>query len=89
MQVTLGVITKNEQEMEGMIDILEHLQKYLPKNKDGDPMEISIAGDQLTCERVRGAKRARLQSEDPFERFEGMLEMPGDWHALVNFYQAS
>ena len=31
MQVPLGVITENEQEMEGMIEILTHLQQYVPK----------------------------------------------------------
>lgn len=89
MQVPLGVITENEQEIEGMIEILTRLQQYVPKKESGDPVEIFFAGDQLTCERVRGAKRARMQSEDPQEQFATMIEMPGDWHALVTFYQVS
>ena len=87
MQVPLGVITENEQEMEGMIEILTRLQQYVPKKESGDPLEIFLTGDQLTCERVRGAKRARMQSDDPQEQFATMIEMPGDWHALVTFYQ--
>ena len=89
VQVPLGVITESEQEMEGMIEILDRLQQYVPKKGNGDPVEIFFTGDQLTCERFRGAKRARIQSEDAFERFAGMTEMPGDWHALVTFYQVS
>ena len=84
----MGVITKSEQKMEDMIEILEKLQKYFPKNSNGEPVVTFLAGDQLTCERVRGAERARVQSEDPLERFQGILETPGDWHALMTFYQA-
>ena len=79
---------KNEQRTEDMIEILMHLQKYLPKYDDTSyPTPISFVGDQLTCERIRSAKQARVQSTTPHERFEGIVEMPADWHALVTYYQ--
>lgn len=59
--------------MEDMIEILENLQKYFPKDSNGEPVVTFLAGDQLTCERIRGAKRARVQPEDPLEQFQGIL----------------
>ena len=87
MQIPLGVITKNEQKMEEMIEIMEQLQSYIPRYKEGSQMQIFFAGDQLTCERIRGAKRARKQPDDTSQRFSAFVENPGDWHALVAFYQ--
>lgn len=52
LQVPLGVITKSEQKMEDIIEILENLQKYFPKNSNGEPVVTFLAGDQITCERV-------------------------------------
>ena len=53
------------------------------------PKSICLAGDQLTCERIRGAKQARVQSDSQNERFAGLVDMPSDWHALVTFCQVS
>ena len=47
MQVPLGVITESEQEMEGMIEMLDRLQQYVPKKVNREPVEIFFTGDQL------------------------------------------
>lgn len=78
---------KNEQKTEEMIEIIEHLQQYIPVDKDGKSILTLFSGDQLTCERLRCVKSARLQAASPKERFSCVKEVPGDWHALVTFYQ--
>jgi hypothetical protein len=77
---------KNEQKTDEMIEILEHLQRYCPRAEFHNS-PIAVVGDQLTCERIRAAKRARVQQETPEERFEQIIETPADWHALVTFYE--
>ena len=53
-----------------------HLQKYLPKYDDTSyPTPIPFVGDQLTCEWIRSAKQARVQSTTPHKRFEGIVEL--------------
>ena len=85
LQVPLGVLLKNENKTEEMIKILETLHKYVPRSENG-LKEVFLGGDQLTCERVRGAKMARLQAQDAAQRLEGLLPKVEDWHALQAFY---
>jgi hypothetical protein len=82
---------KNEQKVEDMIEILTHSMKYMPvgASSTGSSKSVCLTGDQLTCERIRGARQARIQSNDQDERFTGLIDMPSDWHALVTFYQVS
>lgn len=46
-----------------------------------------LVGDQLTCDRVRGARMAHLQVSDPTQGLEGLSEKVEDWHALQAYYQ--
>ena len=41
---------------------------------------IIIAGDQLTAARARSAKKAKINSESPTSRFEGLVPAATDWH---------
>ena len=86
MQVPLGVLLRNENRTEDMIEILEEVHQYVPE-LDGGHRTVFIGGDQLTCERIRGAKKARLQSTTSKERLEGITEKVEDWHALQAYYQ--
>ena len=48
---------------------------------------IPVDGDQLTCERVRGAHVVRLDGDTPEERLEGCMAMVEDFHEKMNFLQ--
>ena len=65
LQVPLGVLTKSEQAGDDMIDIMTHIHKYIPQNKDGKFIPVFFGGDQLTRERAGGALDAQLQASDP------------------------
>ena len=86
LQVPLGVLLKNENRTEDMIEILGHAQQYVP-TIEGRLQNIFFGGDQLTCERIRGAKSARCQSLTPKGQLEGLSEKVEDWHALQAYYQ--
>jgi hypothetical protein len=84
-----------------MIDILTHLQSYVPHITFNEQQQIStgefvteqkgkihhivLSGDQLTAARVRAAKRAKLNSETPLKRLEGLIPAVDDWHNKANF----
>ena len=82
----LGVLLKNENKTEDMIEILDSAEKYVPK-RDGKYEHIFLGGDQLTCERIQGAKKARCQSTTARDGLEGLSEKVEDWHALQAYYQ--
>ncbi|XP_033738678.1 uncharacterized protein LOC117326153 isoform X3 [Pecten maximus] len=83
-----------------MIEILEHLQQYVPgarteleeiqEREETNPkmQAIPVGGDQLTCERIRGAHMARLDGDTQEERLEGLITMVEDFHEKINFLQA-
>ena len=79
MQVPLGVVHKNENVTADMTDILNDLHKYAPHSQEG--------GDQLTCERTRGAQKAHIQAENAKDRLKGFAAKVEDWHALMAHYQ--
>lgn len=95
----LGVLLRNENILDEMIDILESLQKYVPVKRttenfyvDGEG-EISLeidhfshvlnGGDQLSNARVRGSQGIRANSSTGSDRLEGFVPVIEDWHAKV------
>ena len=48
---------------------------------------IPVGGDQLTCERVRGAHMALTDHDTPEERLEGLFGMMEDFHEKMNFLE--
>ena len=44
---------------------------------------ILLRGDQLTASRARGARKARVNSDSPLSRFEGLIPCAEDWHAKM------
>ncbi|KAK3743445.1 hypothetical protein QZH41_010912 [Actinostola sp. cb2023] len=96
-QLPLGLLFKNENVNEEMIDILEELhQKYLPVKKinpdEGDETtevqeRIFFGGDQFTEERARCCTDARSDGDTPYERLEGYISKVEDWHAIRILYQ--
>ena len=67
-----------------MIDIMETVQeKYIPKiNNGSELLPIFFGGDQLTEERSRNVKLARLDGRTSKERLDGLLPKNEDWHAI-------
>ncbi|KAJ7376290.1 hypothetical protein OS493_035651 [Desmophyllum pertusum] len=82
-QVPLGLLFKNENVNEEMIDILQQLHnKYLPVDRDEiDGQEVVtilerlfFGGDQLTNERANNCKDARSDGDTQFEWLEGFFQ---------------
>ena len=83
----MGVLTKSEATTEEMIDIMHHIQNYVPQSSDGQLLPLYFGGDQLTRERAYHAQDAKLQSTDPKGRLIGVIPKVEDWHTRVVFYQ--
>ena len=54
-----------------------------------DVHPILIGGDQLTAARVRGAKKAKINSIEASKRLEGLIPVAEDWHVRLNFIEVS
>uniref|UniRef100_A0A1X7U207 DUF6589 domain-containing protein n=1 Tax=Amphimedon queenslandica TaxID=400682 RepID=A0A1X7U207_AMPQE len=96
----LGVIFKNENVVEDMIDIMLKLQSYAPTEHStvvdgvsGSTIsfdvthEILLGGDQLTRKRAESAKFARRNSPIAAERLDGLIPVCEDWHAKKIFLE--
>ena len=82
-----------------MIDIVEHLQQYVPLETEVDKLSIPgvgerevhadkfhhllFGGDQLTAKRARGSQHVRNNSLRGKDRLEGLKPVVEDWHAKV------
>ncbi|XP_061165566.1 uncharacterized protein LOC133174462 [Saccostrea echinata] len=86
--------------MNDMVEILEYLHQFVPFSRREEELQnvevreensamrtIPLGGDQLSCERVRGAHMVRLDSDTPEERLEGCMSMIEDFHEKMNFIQ--
>ena len=84
----LVVLTKSKRSGEEMVDIMYHMQRYVPKSADGKQFfPILFGGDQLTRERAYHAQDSKLQSSDPLHRLLGLVPKVEDWHTRSVFYQ--
>ena len=95
-QEPLGLLFKNENTTEDMIEILDHIHKYVPvENIVADKgvvnsfvlSQIFLGGDQLTEERAKNAQNGRADGETKFERLEGIIPKIEDWHTGRILYQ--
>ena len=84
--VPLGVIPKNENKNEELIDLLEEVQQYVPSDSH-DPQLCILAGDQLTAERIRGVQMIRAGSNNSQDRLECFFPTHADWHTQVLYLQ--
>ena len=50
---------------------------------------LMLFGDQLTVERARAGKKARIASDTAEEALDGLQPAASDWHAEANFLQVS
>ncbi|PFX13265.1 hypothetical protein AWC38_SpisGene22668 [Stylophora pistillata] len=97
VQVPLGILFKNENLNDEMIEILEHVHShYVPtkmvRTEDGElepevAESIFFGGDQLTEERARNCKDARADADTEYDRLEGVKSKHEDWHSIRLIYQ--
>ena len=102
-QVPLGVLPEDETSYEGMIRILEALQKYVPTKvtdikekipgtdlqKEKTFITTLVGGDYLSVARARGAILIRSNSELQEDRLNGVWPVAEDWHAKVCLIEVS
>lgn len=96
----MGVLRKNENKPQEMLEILTHLHQYIPTIHHFHDKVIStgadvvtdetalypilMGGDQLTAARARSALRLKLNSYTPCKKLEGIVPVVEDWHTKVN-----
>ncbi|XP_071500371.1 uncharacterized protein [Diadema antillarum] len=78
--VPLGVLQKDETKVSDMIDVLDHLTQYVPKDSSSQPIISLLYGDQLSCERHRDAQNARVNEESQWDRLLGLHPAIQEWH---------
>ncbi|CAC5403702.1 unnamed protein product [Mytilus coruscus] len=72
-----------------MIEVVQHLQQYVPKTNDGKFQPILLGGDALSVERGEAASRARIDAITEEDRLEGFTLKSEDWHGHVISLQVS
>ncbi|CAC5412942.1 unnamed protein product [Mytilus coruscus] len=85
--VPLGVEEKDETKTADVIELLDIYKNYVPQKRDGSPLPMLLYCDGLSCERVDGAQKARINGGDQWARLE-MFE-PGiqEWHKRLLYIQ--
>lgn len=91
-KVNLGILFKNENKGEDMIDILRYLQGLVPSHGE-DEKEVferfPVVGDQLTVERGVEAQFSVSNAYTPGRRLEGIYFQLADWHHENKFLDVS
>lgn len=89
LKVLLGIIFKNENKSEEMLDILKQIRGYSPNLENKEQKlkcnSIPIVGDQLTVERGVNVIEAVQNSFTSEEKLEGIHMEIADWHTAVTF----
>lgn len=80
-KVPLGIIFKNENANEDMLEILQQFYTYLPSDGHESVDPQLFCGDQLTVERAVNVIASVANGHIPEDRLEGMNFQIGDWHA--------
>ena len=96
VQVPLGLLFKNENKTDDMIDILTELHdQYLPavqhRNAPGTTIldRCFFGGDQLTDERARNSILARSDGDHMYEQLKGFIPKVENWHCGRLIYQVN
>ena len=82
-QVSLGILEKDENKIDDITDILEHLHNCVA-DVDGQPVQSVAFGDDLMCERIQQAQQSRINCNSAFECLLKVLHCRiADWHKRV------
>ncbi|XP_070572406.1 uncharacterized protein [Ptychodera flava] len=84
-KVHLGVLEKNEQYGDDMLDILDYINQYVPKHSDDTPEKILSGGDYLTFERHKEAQSQKQDSPTAYQCLEGLVAKIEDFHAQAEW----
>ena len=85
-QVNMGVLKKNEQFNDQMVDICQFLHKYVPGHEDNEdqslqiPLKVLSGGDYLTFERHKSAQSSMANGRTPSSRLEGLVPKMEEFH---------
>ena len=79
LQANIGVIDANPSSTAGVIDIMCHLNHFVPRHGDAVRV-IATHGDCLAVERMVDAKRARASDMTALFRLEGLEPVPQEFH---------
>lgn len=60
----LGVEEKDETKTADVIELLDIYKNYVPQKRNGSPLPMLLYCDGLSCERVDGAQKARINGGD-------------------------
>ena len=101
----MGVLLKDENKLDEMVDIMDYTHKYVPMNQYVKDQDIQgqesvvvqavdfhrelFGGDYLTSKRGRGAQRIRANSTNDLDKLKGLLPVSEDWHAKMCFLSVS
>ncbi|VDI08139.1 Hypothetical predicted protein [Mytilus galloprovincialis] len=80
--IPLGILEKDENITEQMIDVITHLQQYVPK-RDKKLKPLLLGGDALSVERGEAAQKARIDAVTCEDRLDGFIWKSEDWHGHV------
>ena len=86
----MGVLFKNENVTEEMINILKKFQSYLPFiSVNGEKKFVNqlCVGDQLSVERAVNSIHSVSNGYTPEDRLEGFNMQLGDWHTGVKILE--
>ena len=84
------MLPANENDNDGIIDIMKSLQKYQAFAGDDEQREYKeqiVVGDQLSVERGTNAKFQLANGFTPEQRFENMHLEAADFHSEMKFMQ--
>ncbi|KXJ04403.1 uncharacterized protein LOC110246683, partial [Exaiptasia diaphana] len=88
----LGLFDENENDANGIVNILKYLHKYVPNQGDAEERVYAsqgVVGDQLSIERAVNGKVSLANGFTPEERLDGLHFEVADWHAGNKFLEVS
>ncbi|XP_041454619.1 uncharacterized protein LOC121407551 [Lytechinus variegatus] len=77
--IPLGVLEKDDSQIEDMVDVLEYMHGYVPGD-DKSPIPMILYGDVPSCERFRDAIASRINEDTSWSRLSGLLPSAQEWH---------
>ncbi|KAJ7386123.1 Translation initiation factor [Desmophyllum pertusum] len=85
------MIYKNENDADGILNILRSLHKYVPYNGDKDERQYGdqgVVGDLLIVEQAANGHMSLVNGFTQEDRVEGLHFEVADWHAGNNFWSS-